>query len=61
MVRTPLSVLHGKIQKHILNEAFNANKCTDIAIHDLCNARDNNVYIMPDNECISIIDKLCTE
>ena len=46
----PLSVLHGKNQKHILNETSIVNKCTGIAIRDLCNARDINVYIMPDNE-----------
>ena len=26
-----------------------------------CNARDSNVYIIPDNEYLSIIDILCTE
>ena len=57
----PLSVLYGKNQKHILNETSIINKCTGIAIRDLCNARDSNVYIMPYNEYISIIDILCTE
>ena len=57
----PLSVLHRQIQKHILNETSIANKCTGIAIRDICNARDSNVYIMPDNEYISIIEILCTE
>ena len=57
----PLSVLHRKIQKHILNSTTIINKCTSIAIRDLCNARDSNVYIMPDTEYISIIDILCTE
>ena len=42
-------MLYGKIQKHILNEASIANKCPGIAIRDLCNARDSNVYIIPDN------------
>ena len=50
----PLSVLYGKIQKHILNETSIVNKCTGIAIRDLCNARDSNVYILPDNEYLSI-------
>ena len=36
------------------------NKYTGIAIRDLCNARDSNVYIPPDNEYLSIIDILCT-
>ena len=57
----PLSVPYGNIQKHILNETSIVNKCTGIAIRDLCNARDSNVYIMPDNEYLSIIDILCTE
>ena len=57
----PLSVLYGKIQKRILNETTIVNKCIGIAIHDLCNARDSNVYIMPDNEYISIIEIICTE
>ena len=56
----PLSVFYGKIQRHILNETSIVNKCTGIAIRDLCNARDSNVYIMPDNEYISLIDILCT-
>ena len=56
-----LSVLYGKIQKHILNETSIVNKCTGIAIRDLCNARDSNVYIMPDTEYIYIIVILCTE
>ena len=38
-----------------------ANKCSGIANRDLCNARDSNLYIMPDNEYIYIIDKLYTE
>ena len=42
----PLSVLYGKIQKHILNETSIFNKCTGVAIRDLCNARDSNVYII---------------
>ena len=46
----PLSVLDGKIRKHILNKTFIVNKCTGIAIRDLCNTRDSNVYIMPYNE-----------
>ena len=45
----PLSVLYGKIQKHILNETSIVNKCTGIAIRDLCNARDSNAYNIPDN------------
>ena len=53
-----MSVLYGEVQKHILNEASIANKCSCIAISDLFNARDSNVYIMPDNEYISIIDIL---
>ena len=57
----PLSVLHRKIQKHIIKETSIINKCTGIAIRDLCNARDSNVYIMPDTEYISIINILCTE
>ena len=57
----PLSVFHGKIQKHILKETSIINKCTGVAIRDLCSARYSNVYIMPDNEYISIIDLLCTE
>ena len=57
----PLSVLSRKIQKHILNETSIVNKCTSIAIRDLCNARYSNVYIMPDNEYISIIEIICTE
>ena len=57
----PLSVLHGKIQKPILNETSIVNKCTGIAIRNLCNARDSNVYIMPDTEYLSIIEILCTE
>ena len=56
----PLSVLYGKIQTHIKRNTI-VNKCTGIAIRDLCNARDSNVYIMPDTEYISIIDILCTE
>ena len=56
-----LSVLYGKIQKPILKETSIINKCTGIAIRDQCNARDINVYIMPDNEYISLIDILCTE
>ena len=40
----PLSVLYGKILKHILNETSIVNKCTCIAIRDLCNARNSNVY-----------------
>ena len=39
----PLSVLHEKIQKHILNKTSIVNKCTGIAIRELCNARDSNV------------------
>ena len=54
-------MLYGKIQKHILNKTSFVNKCTGIAIRDLCIARDSNVYIMPDNEYLSIIDILCTE
>ena len=57
----PLSVLHMKIQKHIIKETSINNKCTGTAIRDICNARDSNVYIMPDTEYISIIDILCTE
>ena len=57
----PLSVLHRKIQKYIIKETYIINKCTGIAIHDICNARDSNVYIMPDTEYISIIVILCTE
>ena len=57
----PMSVLHRKIQKYIIKETSIINKCTGIAICDLCNARDSNVYIMPDNEYLSIIDLLCTE
>ena len=57
----PLSELYGKIQKYIINETSIVNKCTGIAIRDLCNARDSNVYIMPDNEYPSIIEILCTE
>ena len=57
----PLSVLHMKIQKYIIKETSIINKCTGIAIRDICNARDSNVYIMPDTEYISIIDILCTE
>ena len=45
-----LSVLYGKTQKHILNKTSIINKCTGSAIRDLCNARDSNVYIMPENE-----------
>ena len=55
-----LSCIYGKIQKHILNEIYFVNKCTGIAIRDLCNARYSNVYIMPDNESIYIIEILCT-
>ena len=57
----PLSVLHRKIQKYIIKETSIINKCTGIAIRDLCNARDSNVNIMPDTKYISIIDILCTE
>ena len=57
----PLSVLYGKIQNYILNETSIVNNCIGIAIRDICNARDSNVYIMPDNEYISIIDIVCTE
>ena len=57
----PLIVLNGNIQKRILNETSIVNKCTGIAIRDLCNARDSNVYIMPGNEYLSIIEILCTE
>ena len=57
----PLSVLNSKIQKYIIKETSIINKCTGIAIRDICNARDSNVYIMPDTEYISIIDILCTE
>ena len=39
----PLSVLYGKIQKHL--QKFIIIKCTGIAIRDLCNARDNNVLL----------------
>ena len=56
-----LSVLYGKIQKHTLKEISIVNKCTGIAIRDLCNSRDNNVYIMLDNDSVSVIDILCTE
>ena len=31
----PLSVPHGKIQKHILNEASITNKCSGIAIREI--------------------------
>ena len=31
----PLSVLHGKIQRHILNEASIANKCSTIAFREI--------------------------
>ena len=48
-------------RKHMLNETSIVNKCTGIAIGDLYNARDSNVYIMSYNEYISIIDILCTE
>ena len=57
----PLSVLNSKIHKYIIKETSIINKCTGIAIRDICNARDSNVYIMPDTEYISIIDILCTE
>ena len=57
----PLTVLYGKMQKHILNESSIVKKCTSIGIRDLCYARDNNVYIMPDNGYIYIIDILCSE
>ena len=56
-----LSVLYGKIQKHILYETYFVNKCICIAILDLCNTRDSNVYIMPYNEYLTIIDILCTK
>ena len=56
----PMSVLYGEIQKHIFNETSIVNKCTGMAISVLCNARDSNVYIMPDNEYSSLIDILCT-
>ena len=56
-----MSVIYGKIQKHILNEASIANKCSGIAIREQCNARDSTVYIMPDNEYISTIVILHTE
>ena len=48
------SVLYGKIQKHRLNEISIVIKCSGIDIRDLCNARDNNVYIMSDNDYVSI-------
>ena len=51
-----LSVLYGETQRHILNETSIVNMCTGIVIRDLCNAKDINVYIMPDNEYLSIID-----
>ena len=54
-------MLHREIQRHIIKETSIINKCTGIAIRDLCNARDSNVYIMPDNEYISIMYILCTE
>ena len=54
-------MLYGKIQKHILNETSIVNKCTGIATRDVCNARDSNVYIMPDNEYIYLIEILCIE
>ena len=57
----PLSVLYGKIQKHVFNETSIVNKCTGIAIRHLYNARDSNAYIRPDNEYASIIDILCTK
>ena len=44
----PLSVLNGKIQNHIIKETSIINKCTGIAIRDICNARYSNVYILPD-------------
>ena len=44
----PLSVLHRQIQKHIIKETSIINKCTGIAIRDLCNARDNDVYVILD-------------
>ena len=50
-----------KIQKYIIKETCIINKCTGIAIRDICNARDSNVYIMPNTDYISIIDILCTE
>ena len=37
----PLSVLYRKIQKYIIKETSIINKCTGIAIRDLCNARDS--------------------
>ena len=49
------------IGKYIIKETSITNKCIGIAIRDICNARDSNVYIMPDTEYISIIDILCTE
>ena len=57
----PLSVRYGENQKHLLNETYFVNKCTGIAIRNHCHARYTNVYIMPDNEYLSIIHILCTE
>ena len=53
----PLSVLQRKIQKkHPLSIS-----ALVLLFAIYVNARDSNVYIMPDNEYISIIDILCTE
>ena len=51
----------GKFKSALIKETFIINKCTGIAIRDLCNARNSNVYIMPDTEYISIIYIICTE
>ena len=40
----PWSVFHRKIQKHIIKETSIINKCTGIAIRDLCNARVMYIY-----------------
>ena len=53
--------LLGKLKNTLLHEACIINKCTSIAIRDLCNARNSNVSIMPDTGYISIMDILCTE
>ena len=48
MVRIFERALWENSNAHI-NEASIANKYSGIAIRDICNARDSNVYIMPDN------------
>ena len=47
MVQSFECALWGNSKAHI-NKTSIVNMCTGIAIGNICNARDSNVYIMPD-------------